>query len=838
MCYFSKRNGKFFTEKSHFFHRKISFFILFFCIALSLYAQQDSLSRGGMHYELKGITVKGKMPQIIQSRDTAIINPGAYHTPKGAYLKDLVKRVPGLEYNEKNGTLTFNGKTIREIMVNGKTFFSGNIQVPIENLPLNLISRLKVYKRQSDEEKALGIRSGKEFYVLDLQTKKDFNKTFMNAAVAGMGTQRKKQFELHSDYFETGGENFSLHATSGNRYNTDLYKGSTNNSIGLNLTHQLKEGLMLTGNLQYNRSKSGNESSNYLEQYLQENNNYALSQNVGRQNLRSVNGYANLNWEIDKKTQLTLTANYGHTESSNTSEGQSATIKTPLKDIDLQQPFARFDKLPDSLRVNRNRSMSASSSHGNSYTVSASFIRRLNEKGTVLSLNLQNSFNGNYARETSENSTTYYQLHNAAKGDSIFVQNLLKQSPTSNNNWTAGFSFVQPLTKRLKLRLSYNFQSDRDKSTHRTFGTPSGLSNYEYVDSLSGYSSSHTYSHDIGLSLNYTSDIWNVDINTALMPGTRSLSHHLYGEAVDTLGYIMDFRTALHIERTKNNRTLTFDYNANSIQPDLMQLIPLTNNTDPLNISRGNPSLKPTYSHTWMVSYNALTKGFSLNMSFNLIQNSVTQATHYNTLTGGREYYPVNINGNWSGNLSGSWWKTFGLFNIAAMGTGSYNRSVNLLSETNAMQRNRTQSIFTMSSLQAGYSPSWGNISLRESYNYNYTINSLQRNGNYTHDLSSALNAFTDLPFGLQLQTDFMYTFRTGDNIPASEKHQTMWNASATYRFLKERRMEVTLTWQDILNHYRMYYRTSSSTGFYESYSPQIRSYILLTLKYRFQITK
>lgn len=814
------------------------FLLIIFCTATSLHAQRDSLPEGNMHYELKGITVKGKIPPIVQSRDTAIINPAAYHTPEGAYLKDLVKRVPGLEYDEKTGKLTFDGKSIREINVNGKPFFSGNTQVPIENLPLKFISKLKVYKKQSDEEKALDIHTGKSYYVLDLQMKKDLDKTFMNSAVTGGGTAHKKQFELHSDYFETGGNNFSFHATSGNRYITDLYKGSINNSVALNLTRQFKKGLMLTGSLQYNRNKSGNENAMYQEQYLQENNSYSLSQNTSRQNSRSVNGYTNLNWEIDEKTQLTVTANYGYTQNDNTAEGRNAAVRTPLKGIDLQQPFDHFNQLPDSLKLNDNRSMSISSAHGNNYSVSANFIRRLNKKGTMLSLNLQNGHNNNRSRETSENTTTFYQLHNALGNDSLFIQNLLKRTPTSNTNWLAGLSLVQPLSEKLKLQLSYNFQRNRNKSTITTLGTPAGKDQYEYVDSLSGYSSSRTNGHDIGLSLNYTSDIWNIYLNANILPGSRSLSRHLYGEVADTLSHITDFNTSLHVERTKNNRTLAFDYAARSIQPNLTSLIPLTDNSDPLNVSRGNPNLKPTYTHYWNLSYNAFTQGISLNLGFDMTQNNITQATFYNIQTGVRETYPVNINGNWSGNIAFHWWKTLGQFNLTALGNGSYNREVNLLSETGSMQRNRTHNIFAMSSLRTGYTPSWGGITLTENYTYNFTVNSLQNDGNYTHTLTSGLNAFTDLPFGLQLQTDFMYTFRTGDNVPSTEKNQTLWNFSATYRFLKEKRMEVTLAWHDILNHSRMYYRTFSNSGFYESYSPQVRSYLMLTLKYRFQIMK
>lgn len=51
--------------------------------------------------------------------------------------------------------------------------FSGNNSLALENLPVELINKIKVYDKKSDLEKMTGVSSGKENYVLDLQTKKN-----------------------------------------------------------------------------------------------------------------------------------------------------------------------------------------------------------------------------------------------------------------------------------------------------------------------------------------------------------------------------------------------------------------------------------------------------------------------------------------------------------------------------------------------------------------------------------------------------------------------------------------------------------------------------------------
>lgn len=73
--------------------------------------------------ELDEVTVTAQVREIEQIGDTTIINASAYKTPEGSYLEDLVKRIPGLEYNSKDKTLVYNGLPITEINVNGEAFF-------------------------------------------------------------------------------------------------------------------------------------------------------------------------------------------------------------------------------------------------------------------------------------------------------------------------------------------------------------------------------------------------------------------------------------------------------------------------------------------------------------------------------------------------------------------------------------------------------------------------------------------------------------------------------------------------------------------------------------------
>lgn len=175
---------------------------------------------------LKEIVVTAPLKPMEQKGDTTIYNAGAYPTPEGAYLEELVKRIPGLTYDSKDQTITYNGHTIKEITVNGKDFFKGNQQVVLENLPAKFISQLKVYDKPTKEEEATGIKSTEKNYVLDLQTKKEVNNALLLSAEAGYGTHKRRDINGKIMRFNESGDNFMVNGQSTNRYSTTPYEGN------------------------------------------------------------------------------------------------------------------------------------------------------------------------------------------------------------------------------------------------------------------------------------------------------------------------------------------------------------------------------------------------------------------------------------------------------------------------------------------------------------------------------------------------------------------------------------------------------------------------------------
>ena len=67
------------------------------------------------------------------------------------------------------------------------------------------------------------------------------------------------------------------------------------------------------------------------------------------------------------------------------------------------------------------------------------------------------------------------------------------------------------------------------------------------------------------------------------------------------------------------------------------------------------------------------------------------------------------------------------------------------------------------------------------------------------------MNAYADLPGGIQLRSDVDYSFRNGTNITPGEDDQVVWNASLSWRFLKQKKAELSFYWRTSLARKRTY---------------------------------
>ncbi len=168
--------------------------------------------------------------------------------------------------------------------------------------------------------------------------------------------------------------------------------------------------------------------------------------------------------------------------------------------------------------------------------------------------------------------------------------------------WTFQTDYTNPLTKKTKLEAglraslqklaNYNYTYPLDANGHE-IPSPLGLSDYgsnnnvyaAYVNLTSGFDN---FSYSLGLrgeSSNYSGDLHN----------TGQHFHNSYPTSL--------FPSLFVSEKFKNNQELQFSATRKINRPGFFQLIPFTDYSDTLNITRGNPNLVPEFTSSFELSY-------------------------------------------------------------------------------------------------------------------------------------------------------------------------------------------------------------------------------------------
>ena len=802
--------------------------------------------------ELSEVVVTAPIKEVELVGDTTVINADAYRIPEGSNLEELVKKIPGLEYDRQNKTLVYNGLPIAEINVNGEAFFAGNHALALENLPADLVSRIKVYDKRSEMEKFMGIKTGEENYVLDLQTKKEFNGTLMTSVAAGKGNNKKKEAELISNFFKTAGENLSVIAKSGNRNMTSANKDNRQDNVAVNFLKKFGKKIHLNGNVMYSNAINGNEGTSYYEQYLKTGNRYRYVTSDRHNTNRMASTMLSMKWNIDKMTLLNLSGSFSAMKGTNGSDSRQATYNED-PELDITAPFNGEEngQTENDIRVNGIRMNSRSTSANRQYFLNADLTRRLNEKGSSLGLTMQYSEGRGKNEAFSMSSTTYYQLQDEWGNDSVLYRNQYYDSPNRNRKFSLGLILTQPLHKSLRAQLSYKFRRENQNNDRNTYdlsrffdGTddeplytlPEG---YEaaYTDSLSNRSRSHTTAHEVALHLNYTNRTWEINAGLSVVPERQSLDQKTGRIQADTLRTSVNYYPAVTVLWHKKKTRVQLSYEGDTKQPGLTELLTLTDNSDPLNITRGNPSLRPSYNQRVRLEARDTKIGLNGDMTWANTVNSVTRAVTYNTQTGGIESYPVNVNGNWNARATVRYQKRIKRrFSVTARTGASFSQNVSLINEEQQEmpERSTTHNTTLNANLRLGYQPQWGGFDLTGDWRFRHSTNLLRETGDYTRDYRLGVNAYADLPGGIQLRSDVDYSFRNGTNITPGEDDQVVWNASLSWRFLKQKKAELSFYWADILSQKKNFTRSVSSSRLSERHTQQIGSWFMLSFKYRF----
>ena len=833
---------------------------------------------------LKGATVTGQAAKVTLKEDTFVYNASAYRTPEGSVVEELVKKLPGAQVDD-DGKITINGKEVKKILIDGKEFMTGDTKTAMKNLPTSIVERVKAYDQKSDLARVSGIDDGEEETVLDFGIKRGMNRGYMVNADLAAGTRSRysgrifagmqsSDLKIFIPMSANNVNDMGFPGGGGGRFGGGRQGLTATKMLGFNLNYEKKDRFKLDASIRWNHSNVDAVVRRSTEDFMSGNastfsNN--LTSNMSRTN--SWNARFRLEWTPDSLTNIMMRPQFNYNSNDGLGEGYSMTFdEDPFKTI--KDPFddEELQKLIDK-GVVKNRNVNNSISYSDSKSAGGwlQLNRRLNSKGRNITLRFSGNVGEGMSRSFTNSLVEYYQLVNQYGEDSTYQANRYAVTPTKNWNYGLRATYSEPIFRQVYLQFSYQYQYSYTKSDRATYDFSNFAADFfgvtpryrgwdDYLallggsplegfrdDKLSRFSEYRNYNHTAEIMLRVVRKAYNLNIGFQVMPQRSHFTQDYQGVHTDTVRTVTNIApTADFRWKISNVSQLRFNYRANSSQPSMSDLLDITDNSDPLNVRKGNPGLKPSFTQNFRLFYNNYIqnhqRSIMANVSFSTTRNSISNMVTYDAASGGRTTRPENINGNW--NALGMFMfntaiDSAGFFNVNTFTTLRYNNSVGYVSvgRNTDSQKSTTKSTTVGERLAASYRNSWLEFELNGSLEYMHARSELQSNNNLdTWTFSYGGSLQLTAPWGTQLSTSMNMNSRRGYNDASMNTNELIWNAQVSQSFLRGNALTLSLQFYDILHRQSTFSRTVDAMRRSDTEYNAITNYAMLHVIYRLNI--
>ena len=809
---------------------------------------------------LDAATVVAQAPEVTAKADTLIYNTSAYRVPEGSALEELVKKLPGAEVDE-SGKITINGKEITKIMIDGKEFFADDPNIAMKNLPVNIIDKIQAYDKQSDMARVTGIEDGEEETVLDLTVKPGMNHGFFGNVDGAYGTEDRYSGKLLANYFRDKNQ-FTV-IGSANNVNDNSFPGGggfrrQENGLtaikmaGVNFATE-NEKFKSEGSVNFNYKDADQISKQSSETFVStENSSFKNAMDHSRNKTTNLTADAFMEWRPDTMTTLIFRPRirYGKTDNAN-SQNSYTFNQDPLYSTD--ELFSTDDLsslVPEDQIVNK--VMRESLKKGDDLTLTGMMIfnHRLNNEGRNITFRGRYNYTNSSSEQFSLSTTEYFQQTPEELKETL---NRYIDTPTKSSEYNVRFTYSEPIFKGGFLQFSYNFQYSRSTTDNTTFDMPDDWTidgdktGGTFNSDLSKSATYNYYNHQAEITFRWIREKMRFNVGMSFQPQRSTLSYTQGEYQVDTVRNVFNFTPTLDFRyRFSKTSQLRIRYRGRTSQPNMIDLLPITDDTDPLNITKGNPGLKPTFTNNLRMEYNTFNtetqRGMFSFFNFQNTMNSISNRRTYNEETGGYTTMPENINGNWNifGIVGGNIALKNKKYTINTFTRANYQNMVSYISnnaDLYAADKNTTKRLSLGERLRGTYRNDWWEVSLNGSLDYTHSRNSYQEQNNMdTYQFSYGASTNVRLPWNMTISTDISQNSRRGYTDASMNRDELIWNAQIAQDFLKGNAATVSVQFYDILKNQSNISRTISAAMRQDTEYNAIYSYCMVHFIYRLNL--
>ncbi len=804
---------------------------------------------------LREVLIEAQRDPIRIVGDTTEYNASSFKTQPNAVAEDLLKKMPGIEV-AKDGTVKAQGEDVKQIFVNGKRYFGTDPKLALQNVEADAIDKVQVYDKKSDQSEFSGIDDGTRDKTINFVLKPGRSQGNFGNAQVGYGTpndraqgkgalnhyDKGQQISLLGQANNINQQGFSfqevgnfaggMNAFGGGGMRM-LQGGSGDNGVPLNFGSR-SNGLSTTwaGGLNFNQTFSPKTELN--ASYFYNNVRRVVEKTTTQTNFlptRTFNTASNsfqdnqtgnhrlnvrLEQKIDTFTSLIFTANGSMTQTNSLATSQTLNYRGTNQDsLDTQGA--------------RNTNGNADN---NTWNSSLLLRRKFLKPGRTVSLTLSGGLT-DVDRSSALLAPNQYFITRIGTD----TTNQTDAQTSKKKNAGAAVSYTEPLGGAHYAELNYSY-SYTDNAAERNVYNVKGLTGERTFNTLLSniYDNQFNY-HRAGATYRYVKKSYNFSTGVQFQSSLLSGQSTLIGTTQRTFNnWLPNARFSYDVSRFKR---LNLNYETNVQEPSIDQLQPVTDNSDPLNLYRGNDTLQPAYQHQLRLrfsSFNMATMGgffgfLSARYTHNKIVNSQTvdaRSIRFTTPVNVPDDYAVNSSFNYSltqKSIGVRW--SFGP-------TASYNRSINPINGIN----NLTERYGYGGTVRADFNKyDWLDISLSSNLSQNLTTYSLQTTPNQTflnQNHTAEINVTLPKRFRIGSTYDYsIYTSSTG-NTPAVR----LWSAYISKQLFKNSAGELRFTIQDILNQNVGISRTADVNYIQDERTNALARYAMLTFSYKFRKMK
>ena len=834
---------------------------------------------------------------IVVKKDTIEYSASSFKTSDNDMLEELLKKLPGVEV-EADGSITANGETITKIMIDGKSFFLDDPQLASKNIPAKLIEKVKVVEKKSDQALFTGIDDGDEETVIDLSLKPGMMEGWFGNIMGGGGHDVPG---AGSDMNDTRYQGAAMigRFTDKSQISVILNGNNTNNRGFNDMSGSMMQG-MRGGGGGMGRGMGGwgrgngiatswmgglNGSFDLFDGDMELAGNYMHSGNIRN----VIEESSRITYLDDGSRFLNDQSGVSRTSSQGHRFGIRLEHKFSENTSILFEPRVNFGKgtyseLSDFVTQNEHGAVRDTTNLGktmnggdNDNWQTSGFLllrQRLGKPGRTISANIRYSFSNN---EMNGLNQSWTQVREGGRDTLEIVDQKFDQNQRSAS-LSGRLVYTEPITEHFFFEANYQYgwsKNVSNKSTYNGIGsllTEDGAikqNGYDYDNPDEVYSNrimNRSITQRAGVNFSYQKEKFRAQLGVAANP-TDTYNETTGHDTYRSKKLNWSPQAMLNYEFS-DNAHIRFFYFGRSAQPSTSQLLPVPDNSNPLNISLGNPNLDPYFNHSirGMYGYTNKETFTSVHTRFgaSLVDNAITNAQWYDP-AGVQYSIPVNGPGTGSADLRvmvNSPLGTDSGFSIFSMTFGRYNQSTSYIGKgslesdkyydaanasfdyakfnadfpdlgaSDLFVNNKIQTMSFTQRLRLTYRNDFVELTVggrtRMSKSW-YTMENSNLQATWNNQVDGSMN--WTIPGGINLIADVDYNWYNGYTTP--QEDEIILNAEITKLLFKDK-FTLALKAYDILGQSKNLSVTDASNYHQETRNNTLGRYIILSLTYRF----